>query len=105
MTSFVRISEQIKMEVGCVELFLLLQAFDFLTTMAGLRFGAVEASPFVALLMRWGPVAGVAVSKLLAVGLCGLCLWSGRRRLVRWINCWYAGLVVWNLCIIMAVRA
>ena len=45
----------------------------------------------------------LVASKLIAAALEGLCIWSHRDRIVRWINCWYAALVVWNRCIIFTV--
>ncbi len=84
-----------------LQLFLYLQLLDFLTTMVGLRMGLSEASPFVRLLMNYGPAAGVAASKVVALALGGVCVWLNKRHLVRWINYWYAGLVVWNLSMML----
>ncbi len=83
-----------------VQLFVYLQVLDFLTTVVGLRLGLVEVSPFIRWLMGAGPVAGALASKLMAVALGGFCLWIQRRRLIQWVNYWYAALVVWNLAII-----
>jgi hypothetical protein len=82
-------------------IFLYLQLLDLMTTMIGLQLGAAEASPFIGWLMRWGPALGVALSKGVALGLAAVCLWAGKRRVIRWISFWYAGLVVWNLYIIL----
>lgn len=87
-----------------MQVFLYLQILDLLTTLIGFKMGAAEASPFIRCLMHWGPMIGVAASKLVAVGLAGLCIWLNKRHLVRWISYWYAGLVVWNLCIILLAR-
>jgi hypothetical protein len=84
------------------QVFLYLQVLDFLTTLAGLKLGAVEVSPFVRALIHFGPVAGVAVSKLVAVFMAGLCVWLDKAHLIRWVSYWYAALVVWNICIILA---
>jgi hypothetical protein len=84
-----------------VHIFVYLQLLDYLTTVVGFRFGAAEASPFIRLLMHLGPVTGVAVSKVLAFGLGGVCIWLNKQHLLRWVNYWYGGLVVWNLCIIL----
>jgi hypothetical protein len=84
------------------QLFLYLQVLDLLTTMVGLRMGLQEVSPFVRQLMRVDPTLGLLGAKLLAIGLGGYCLWANRHRLISWINYWYAGLVAWNLCIILA---
>jgi len=82
------------------QVFLYLQVLDFLTTLVGLRMGLQEGSPFIRALMEWGPEAGLFISKGIAVVLGGICIWQNRRHLLRWINYWYAGLVVWNLCLI-----
>ena len=83
-----------------MEVFFYLQLLDFMTTLIGMRIGLSEASPFIRYLMAWGPAAGLAISKLVAFALCGLCIWLNRRHIVRWINYWYAGLVVWNMALI-----
>jgi hypothetical protein len=53
--------------------------------------------------MQLGPGMGLLISKLIAILLCGACLWLNKRHLVRWINYWYAGLVVWNIGLIASV--
>jgi hypothetical protein len=89
-----------------IEAFLYLQLLDFLTTLVGLQVGLAEASPFIDWLMQLGPAFGLAASKLLAVILGGACIWLNKRHVIRWINYWYAGLVVWNMCLIFgAVQA
>jgi hypothetical protein len=86
-----------------LEVFLYLQLLDFMTTMIGMRIGLGEASPFVRALMQLGPAAGLALSKLLAFALVGVCIWLNKKRLMRWINYWYAGLVLWNTFLIFGV--
>lgn len=85
-----------------IQIFVYLQVLDLLTTLVGFRMGAAEASPFIRVLMQWGPTAGVVLSKLGALSLAGLCLWLNKHRLIGWISYWYAGLIVWNLCVILA---
>jgi hypothetical protein len=85
-----------------VHIFVYLQLLDFLTTVVGFRFGAAEASPFIRILMHWGPAVGVAASKVVALALGGVCIWLHKTHLLRWVSYWYGGLVVWNLCIILA---
>ncbi len=85
-----------------LQAFLYLQVLDALTTWVGFRMGLTEASPFIRLLMQWGPMAGVFASKLLAVGLGGYCVWSRRFTLIGLLNYWYAALVVWNLALIVS---
>lgn len=84
-----------------VKVFLYLQILDFLTTLVGFKLGVPEASPFVRSLMHLGPGFAVAASKIMAIGLLGLCVALRRTHLVRWINYWYAGLIIWNLCSIL----
>jgi hypothetical protein len=86
-----------------LQVFVYLQLLDFLTTLVGFRVGASEASPFIAKLMHLtSPIVGVAASKLTGVAIGALCLATDRARLIGWINYWYALLVTWNLCIILA---
>ena len=85
-----------------ISVFLYLQLLDFLTTLIGFKLGASEASPFIAKLIHvTSPAMGVAASKLLGLGIAGLCLAMNRARLVTWINYWYAGVVLWNLGVIL----
>ena len=80
-----------------IEVFLYLQILDILTTLIGFSLGNSEASPFVRLMVRWGPLNGLLVSKILAVSLATACLLLRRRKLIHWINYWYAAVVAWNL--------
>lgn len=82
------------------EVFVYLQLLDFLTTLVGLQMGLSEASPFIRYLMQFGPAAGLALSKTVALVLGGVCIYLKKRHIVHWINYWYAGLVVWNICLI-----
>ncbi len=86
-----------------LEVFLYLQVLDVLSTLIGFSLGNAEASPFIRLLIRWGPLAGLAASKLCAVALVLVCYRLGRASLIRWINYWYAALIVWNLYTVLAV--
>jgi len=90
-------------DVVHLQVFFYLQLLDFMTTLIGMRLGLGEASPFIRYLMQVGPSAGLAVSKVIAFALCGICLWTNKRRLVRWINYWYAALVAWNMFLIAGV--
>ena len=85
-----------------IQLFLYLQLLDVLTTLVGFRLGAREASPFVRVLMGFGPVWGVLCSKLVALGLGALILVMRRGYLIGCINYWYAALVAWNLFIVLS---
>lgn len=85
-----------------LQVFFYLQVLDVLTTWLGFRIGLSEASPFIRVLMGLGPMAAVLGSKVLALGLGALCVWTGRLHVIRLINYWYAALVVWNLALILS---
>ena len=89
--------------MGLAQVFVYLQLLDLLTTMIGFRMGAAEASPFIRLLMNAGPGVGVVASKLIALGLAGICIYLQKPHLLRWANYWYGALVVWNLMILLNV--
>ena len=84
-----------------VQVFIYLQLLDLITTLLGFQLGASEGSPFIRLLTHIDPSLGVALSKVIALGLGAVCVWLKKDRIMGWINYWYAGLVVWNLCVIM----
>jgi hypothetical protein len=84
-----------------VQVFLYLQLLDALTTLLGFRVGLAEASPFVRLLTVFGPIPGLMADKLVAMLLASVCIWTGRSRAITWINYWFAGLVTWNLGLIL----
>ncbi len=88
--------------MGIYQVFVYLQLLDLLTTLVGFRIGAAEASPFIRALMHVGPAAGVIASKVLALGIGGLCVYLHKTHLIRWICYWYGGLVVWNLMVMLA---
>jgi len=52
--------------------------------------------------MGIGPMAGVLLSKVVALLLGAACVRSGRFQVIRLINYWYAALVVWNLTLILS---
>jgi hypothetical protein len=86
-----------------LQAFLYLQVLDALTTWVGFRIGLSEASPFIRLVMHWGPLTGLFASKVVAFVLGGYCVWSKRFNVIGLLNYWYAGLVVWNLCLIVSL--
>ncbi len=88
--------------MATIQIFVYLQVLDLLTTLVGFKLGASEASPFIRALMDFGPVAGVALSKVIALALGAICVYTKRVRLMKWATYWYAGLVVWNLMILLA---
>ncbi len=85
-----------------IELFVLLQILDFMTTLVGLRMGGAEMSPFISLLMKVSdPVIGLALAKAVGFLLAGVCLWMNRTRVIYLVNYFFAVLVVWNLYMIL----
>ncbi len=88
--------------MALTQVFIYLQLLDFLTTLVGFRMGAAEASPFIRLLMHAGPAAGVLASKMVALTLGGICVYTKKLRLIRWATYWYGALVVWNLAVMLA---
>lgn len=87
------------------QIFLYLQLLDFLTTLVGLKAGFEEMSPLIRQLMNFHPAIAVGAAKVVAVGLAYVAVWVHRAHVIRWINYWYAGLVVWNLAVILFGRA
>lgn len=87
--------------MAMIYIFVYLQVLDLLTTLVGFRLGAAEASPFIRVLMHFGPAAGVVVSKLFALGLGGICVYLKKDHIVRYITYWYGGLIVWNLAVML----
>jgi len=87
--------------MGVIQIFVYLQLLDLLTTLVGFRLGAVEVSPFIRVLMHVGPAVGVTISKLFALALGGVCVAAKKGHLIRWVSYWYAGLVVWNLMVLL----
>lgn len=88
--------------ISVIDIFVYLQLLDFLTTLAGFGLGASEASPFIVKLIHASsPIWGVAAAKVMGLGLGGYFVFRGKIRLIGVINYWYAGLIVWNLCILV----
>ena len=79
--------------------FAYLQVLDVLTTLAFLAHGVVEGNPFVQFLMSSAghPLTGLLAVKALAMMLGLFCQFTGRMRLLRRANAFFALLVVWNL--------
>ena len=82
-------------------LFIALQTLDILTTMIGLQLGAQEGSLFIGRLMQVGPLAGLLISKIMAVFLAALAMKFKRPRVIVILNIWFAVLVAWNLVLIV----
>lgn len=87
-----------------LQAFIYLQLLDFLSTMIGLRLGLSEASPSIRPFIEpLGMAMAIGISKIIAFGLAGFCLVTRRDRIIRWINYWFAALVVWNMSLIIIV--
>ena len=50
--------------------------------------------------MHFGTVPALLMSKALSLVLVTAVVAFGRKRLMRWLNFWYAAVVTWNLAII-----
>ena len=85
-------------------IFILLQALDITTTLIVLHGGGSEANPMVNKLMGIGPVAGLAIAKVLAVVVGALVVWRGHGRALRAANYIYAGVICWNLITLAVLR-
>jgi hypothetical protein len=96
-TAILSITNSCASEGRFVQLFLYLQLLDVATTLVGFRMGLAEASPFVNWLTQFGPILGLVLSKVLAVGLLTLCITLHRPRVIRWAAYWYIALLAWNL--------
>ena len=94
-------TSQTRLTMGTLALFFYLQLLDVLTTLIGFSIGASEASPFVRMLVAWGPVFGTVASKFGALVLLVMCFRLGKPHLIRWVNLWYAALVVWNSAVVL----
>ena len=87
-----------------LSVFIVLQVLDILTTLLGLQMGAQESSVFLGRLMRAGPVAALLIAKILAVMMVTMAMKFKRPRVVVFLNYWFAGVVSWNLVIILLAQ-
>ncbi len=79
--------------------FLVLQILDILTTLAAFHVGAFEVNPLVAQLTReFGVKGGLIGAKVIA-----LLMVLGVRRRVWIVNLLYAGVVLWNVCVVLSL--
>jgi hypothetical protein len=83
------------------QIFIYLQLLDLLTTLIGFKLGAQEASPFIRTLMHTGPAMGVALSKGLALGIGGFCVYANKPHIIKWVTYWYGVLAIWNLMVML----
>jgi hypothetical protein len=79
--------------------FAVLQVLDLLTTLAAFRIGGLELNPLVArLTIEFGRLRGVIISKLIAIVIA-----MGVRRLIWAVNLFYAGIVSWNVIVLIVI--
>ena len=76
--------------------FLGLQILDVLTTLVGLHLGAQEGSTFIGQLLKSGPLTGLIISKIIAAGLAAFAVFLNRKRVLVFLNIWFAAVVAWN---------
>lgn len=81
-------------------LFIYLQLLDLLTTLLGIKRGASELSPLVQWFIDYSPKQGIILAKLCVVLLTAV-FYSRKPRIMRSLNCLFAGIVVWNLGILI----
>ena len=83
------------------KVFIALQVADVLTTLLGIRLGAVEASPFVrALIHSSSPTTGLLACKLIALAIAAIALTMRRPRVIKLANIGFSALVLWNAAMI-----
>jgi hypothetical protein len=79
--------------------FIYLQILDLMTTLVFLAQGVQEGNPLIRFLMEStaNPLLALAVAKSFAVLMGVFACRTGRDRVLRRANLFFAGLVVWNL--------
>lgn len=83
--------------IGC---FILLQVLDVATTLIALAMGGCENNPIVAHVMVLGPLSGLVVSKILAIGIAVAGTFLNKERGIRRANIAFCGIVAWNVSVI-----
>jgi hypothetical protein len=81
-------------------LFIYLQLLDLLTALLGFKHGASELSPLVQWFIHYNPKQGIFLAKLCVV-LVTVVFYSRKPRIMRSLNCLFAGIVVWNLGVLI----
>ena len=89
-----------------LQVFGYLHMLDILTTLLGLRLGCAEANPFLSRVFEIGPALALAISKAVVIAVAAWWIWSGRKAgAIRLFNYGFAGLVLWNMAVLLAVAA
>lgn len=85
--------------MGIFAEFIYLQLLDVLTTIAFMMQGVGESNPIVRWAIREGPnpLWALVMLKGAAVLLALFCLYRSREKLLRKVNVFFAGLIVYNL--------
>jgi hypothetical protein len=80
--------------------FVVLQVLDLTTTLIAFHLGAMEANPLVAhFTVTFGWLRGLVISKLIAIGIA-----MGVKRLIWVVNVFYAGIIFWNVVILLSLH-
>lgn len=89
--------------MGVLAQFVYLQVLDVLTTIAFLLHGVAESNPVVRWAMRAGPdpFSGLILLKVAAFGMGVYCTLSARQQLLKKVNIFFAGLVAYNLLVLI----
>ena len=79
--------------------FIYLQLLDILTTIAFMMQGVGESNPIIRWVIREGPnpIGSLILVKVGAVLLALFCVYRSREQLLRKVNVFFAGLIVYNL--------
>ena len=85
--------------------FLALQFLDVATTLVVLKMGGAEQNPLIQKFLKFGPIMGLTVSKVLVLGLAGLLVSRGKLKIIRLANAAFGFVVVWNVVIICRLLA
>jgi hypothetical protein len=79
--------------------FVALQVLDLVTTLTAFHLGAFEVNPMVVhLTLLFGRIGGAFVSKMICVVIA-----LGVKRLLWVVNLFYAGVVCWNVVVLIAL--
>ena len=96
----------VRRTLGPLLLYTYLQALDLMTTLAFMLAGVQEGNPVVrwAMVAAPNPLGGLVAVKVAALMLGVSCWGTGRLRLLRSVNLFYALLVAWNLvCLVLGL--
>ena len=104
MSESVSISRQAPFPAPSLPVFIALQALDMFTTLLGMQLGAREGSIVLGRLMRAGPLAALLIAKIIAILLVTMAMRFERPHVVVFLNYWLAGVITWNLGILILAQ-